>query len=91
MGDTLSLSKPSPFAAKLTRETRASRLMQYLWTVEVNTNGQGYRVAGTGAKGVLDIPAAIAKRMPATVHLRLTGLKGVGKVYSTDKIFTLTQ
>ncbi|MBI3472942.1 MAG: DUF5060 domain-containing protein [Candidatus Solibacter usitatus] len=90
-GDTISLSKPVAFAARLKRETRATRAMQYLWTAEVGTDGQGYRVAGSGAKGTLSIPPGIARHFPATMHLRLTGMNANGKVYSTDKIFQLTQ
>jgi hypothetical protein len=90
-GDAISLSAPAEFAAKLKRETRATRNMTWLWTAEVSADGQGYRVVGTGPKGTLAIPPGIAKAFPATMHLRLTGLNGVGKVYSTDRIFTLTR
>ena len=42
---------PSRFAAKVTRETRATRTMMWLWTGEVSADGQGYRVLGTGPGG----------------------------------------
>jgi hypothetical protein len=89
--DTLSLSKPAPYAAKLKRETRATRSVMWLWTGEVATDGQGYRVMGTGSKGALKIPPEIAKRFPAVLQLRLVGMNANGKVYSIDKIMQLTK
>ena len=89
--DTVSLSKPAPYAAKLKRETRATRSMMWLWTGEVATAGQGYRVLGTGPKGTLKIPPELAKRFPAVLQLRVTGMNANGKVYTIDKIMQLTQ
>ena len=54
-----------PFAAKLTKETRATRTMMWLWTGEVSADGQGYRVLATGQKGVMRPLAGIAKNFPA--------------------------
>src|SRR5438067_1779706 len=79
---TLSLSKPAPYAAKLKRETRATRSMMWLWTGEVASDGQGYRVVGTGPKGTMSIPADIARRFPAVLQLRLAGMNANGKVYT---------
>ncbi len=90
-GDDVSASKPGPFAAKIKRETRATRAMMWLWTGEVAADGQGYRVLGTGAKGTLAIPKGLALNYPAVLSLRLTAMNGVGKVYSVDKILRLTQ
>jgi hypothetical protein len=90
-GDDVSASKPGPFAAKIKRETRATRSMMWLWTGEVAADGQGYRVLGTGAKGTLAIPKGLALNYPAVLSLRLTAMNGVGKVYSVDKILRLTQ
>ena len=56
--------------------------MMWLWTGEVATEGQGYRVLGTGPKGTLQIPPEIAKHFPAVLHLRLTAMNANGKVYS---------
>jgi len=42
--DRCPLSKPASYAAKLKRETRATRAMMFLWTGEVASDGQGYRV-----------------------------------------------
>ena len=89
--DSFSLSVPPLFAAKLKRETRATRSMMYLWTGEVATDGQGYRVVGTGTQGTLKIPHDIAKHFPAVLQLRLVGMNANGKVYSADKIIQLGQ
>jgi hypothetical protein len=89
--DTISMSKPAPYGAKLKRESRATRSMMWLWTGEVATGGQGYRVLGTGPKGMLKIPPEIARRFPAVLQLRLVGMNANGKVYSIDKIMQLTQ
>jgi hypothetical protein len=90
-GGTLSVSKPASYAAKLKRETRATRSMMWLWTGDVPAEGQGYRVLGTGAKGTLKMPAGIAKRYPAVMNLRLYGLNANGKVYTVDTGVQLTQ
>jgi uncharacterized protein YaiI (UPF0178 family) len=57
----------------------------------VATDGQGYRVLGTGAKGTLKIPSDIAKHFPAVLQLRVAAMNANGKVYTTDKIVQLTQ
>lgn len=80
----LSVSKASPFEAKLTRETRATRTMWWLWMGEVAADHQGYRVLATGAKGEMKPPADIARSYPATMHLRLYGMNANGKVYELD-------
>ncbi|MGH9660205.1 MAG: DUF4038 domain-containing protein [Bryobacteraceae bacterium] len=89
-GDEISLAKPAEFSARIKRETRATRSMRWLWTVEVAADARGYRVAGAGPKGTLRIPRNLARSLPATMHLRLTGINANGKVYSTDRIFRLT-
>jgi len=88
-GDTISLR--APYAAKLTRETHATRSMLYLWTGEIANELQGYRVVGTGDKGNFQIPANMAKHYPAVFHLRLFGMNANGKVYSADRTYQLTQ
>ena len=80
-----------PFAAKLTKETRATRTMMWLWTGEVSADGQGYRVLATGQKGVMRPLAGIAKNFPALMHLRLYGMNANGKVYAVDRAFGLNQ
>jgi hypothetical protein len=80
----LSMTKASPFEAKITRASRATRTMRYLWVGDVATDHQGYRVLATGAKGDVKPPAGIAYNFPATMHLRLYGMNANGKVYELD-------
>ena len=87
--DTISLSKPPFFEIKLKRPTRATRTMSYLVTGEVTTNGQGFRVLATGAKGQLELPAALVKGGGAVMVLRVTGLNANGKAYALDRVFRL--
>ena len=89
--DTLSVAKPVRFAAKVTRDTRGTRNMMWLWTGEVSADGQGYRVLGVGQEGEMRMPAGLAKRYPAVLSLRLTGMNANGKVYFLDKVYRLTQ
>ena len=85
----LSLSKPHKFEAKLRRETRSTRSMMYLWTAEVNAEGQGFRVIGTGAKGTFQVPPDLARKFPATLLIRVSALNSNGKAYTTDKLYKL--
>jgi hypothetical protein len=78
-----------PFAAKLTKETRATRTMLWLWTGEVSADGQGYRVLATGQKGVMRSLGGLATNFPALMHLRLYGMNANGKVYAIDRAFGL--
>jgi hypothetical protein len=78
-----------PFAAKMTKETRATRSMMWLWTGEVSADGQGYRVLATGQKGVMRPLGGIAKNFPAVMHLRVYGMNANGKVYAVDRAFGL--
>lgn len=87
----VSLSKPIEFEAKLLRPTRGTRTMLYLWTVEVNIDGQGYRVAGGGEKGTLKIPPDLAKKFPAVMTVRCAAMNANGKIYVQDKVVRLTQ
>jgi hypothetical protein len=80
-----------PYAAKLTRESRATRTMMWLWTGEVSADGQGYRVLATGPKGFMRPLNGIAKNFPALMHLRVYGMNANGKVYAIDRAFTLNQ
>ena len=88
-GDSLSLAKPAQFELKLNKPTRGTRTMFYVWTAEVNTDGQGYRVVGVGENGTLNIPANIASKLPAVLNLRVTAMNANGKVYAQDKVFRL--
>lgn len=90
-GTMLPAGKPVKFSVKLTRETRATRSMMYLWTGEVATDGRSFRVIGTGAPGTFVIPASIAANFPAVLSIRLTALNANGKAYLTDRVFQLTK
>jgi hypothetical protein len=87
--DDISLAKPPRYAAKLRRETRATRSMMYLWTGEVVIDGQGARVFGTGREGVFRIPADMVVNYPGVLSVRLVGMNANGKVYVADKVYTL--
>ncbi|MCU0247855.1 MAG: DUF4038 domain-containing protein, partial [Bryobacter sp.] len=50
-GDTISRKTPAKFEAKLTRQSRGTRTMLWLWTAEASIEGQGYRVVGAGPSG----------------------------------------
>jgi hypothetical protein len=80
----ISVSKATPYEAKITRATRATRTMRYLWMGEVAADRQGYRVLATGEKGQMKAPADIARSFPTTMHLRLYGMNANGKVYEID-------
>ena len=76
---------------KIKKDTRATRSMQYLWTGEVTTDGLGYRVIGTGAKGDLKIPANIARKFPAALNIRVSVLNANGKAYAVDRVYRLVE
>ncbi|MFB3827685.1 MAG: DUF4038 domain-containing protein [Bryobacteraceae bacterium] len=87
--DPLQAGKPAPYAARVLRETRATRSMMWLWTGETAAGGQGYRVLGTGQKGTLRVPPGLAGTYPATLLLHLYGMNANGKVYSLDRPYQL--
>lgn len=89
--DTMGLRTPVLFATKVTRSTRATRTMMYLWTGEVPADELGFRVLGTGAQGTFPIPADIATRLPAAISIRVQALNANGKAYAADKVYQLTQ
>jgi hypothetical protein len=84
-----SLRLPPPYAAKMTRDSRATRSMMWLWMGEVSADGQGYRVLATGQKGMMRSLDGIAKSFPAVMHLRVYGMNANGKVYAIDRAFQL--
>lgn len=90
-GDTLATGKPARFAVKLTRETRATRSMMYLWTGEVAADGRGFRVLGAGAPGTFVIPPSIATNYPAVLSIHLTALNANGKAYAADRVYQLNK
>jgi hypothetical protein len=88
-GHTLAADKPAQFAVKLTRQTRATRSMLFLWTGEVVADGRGFRVLGTGASGTFAVPASLAANFPAVLSVHLTALNAFGKAYQLDRVFQL--
>jgi len=89
--DTLSLSQPIRFQAKLKRHTKAIDEMLFEWTGEVSVDERSYRVIGTGFDGTFTIPANIAANYPAALHVRLSAMNGLGKVYVLDRNYTLNK
>jgi hypothetical protein len=85
----LTLRVAAPFATKVTRETRATRSMLYLWTGDVSAGGQGYRVIATGASGTMRPLNGLAREFPAIMHLRVYGMNANGKVYAIDRAFSI--
>jgi len=89
--EALSRAKPGDYAAKVTRETRATRSMMWLWTGEASAEGQGYRVLGAGGQGTLRIPPGLVRFLPAVLDGRLYAMNANGKVYSLVRIYRLTE
>jgi hypothetical protein len=89
--DTLQAGKPVQFSVKVTKSTRATRSMTYLWTGEASVDGRGSRVLGTGAPGTFVIPASIATNYPAVLSIHLTALNANGKAYSVDRVYQLNK
>ncbi len=81
--------KPVRFSVKLTRETRATRSMMYLWTAEAPADGLGFRVLGTGSPGIFTVPPVIAASFPAVLTVHLTALNALGKAYTVDRVYQL--
>ena len=89
--DSLTAGRAGQFSVKLTRATRATRSMTYLWTAEAPADGRGFRVIGTGSPGSFAIPPSIAARFPAVLSIHLTALNANGKAYSVDRVYQLTK
>jgi hypothetical protein len=87
--DPVSVANPPAYAVKVTRETRATRSMMWLWTGEVAADQQGFRVIGTGPQGTFQIPANLTSTYPANLAVRLYGMNSHGKVYSMIRIYRL--
>ena len=87
--NTLIAAVPTQFSVKLTRETRASRAMMYLWSGETVSDGRGFRVLGTGSSGTFVIPASVAANFPAVLTVHVTALNANGKAYAIDRVYEL--
>lgn len=90
-GDTLRLGQAAKFSVQVKRQTRATRLMQYVWTAEVSTGTQGTRIIGIGSEGTLRLTKELTSSFPAVLSVRVLGMNANGKVYSIDKVFQLTE
>src|SRR5579871_692320 len=88
-GDNISIKSPPAYSVKLVRETHATRSVLYLWTADIADESEGYRVIGTGEKGVFQILPNMSRHFPAVFHVRLFGINANGKVYSADRTYTL--
>jgi hypothetical protein len=88
-GNTLIAAVPTQFSVKLTRETRGTRSMMYLWSAEAVADGRGFRVLGTGSPGTFIVPASVAANFPAVLTLHLTALNANGKAYAADRVYEL--
>lgn len=89
--ETLTAGKPQKFALKMKRETRATRLMKFVWTGEVVSDGQGYRVLAIGHEKSLLLPRDLTSKFPSVFNLRLSAINANGKAYSLDKVYRLEQ
>jgi hypothetical protein len=85
------VGQPVGYAAKIKRDSRATRSMMWMWTGEVAADGQGYRVLGTGQTGTFAAPATLAKNYPAVLNLRMYAMNGNGKVYALDRALQLNR
>jgi hypothetical protein len=88
-GNTLQAGKPAQFAVKLTRETRATRAMMFLWTGEAVADGRGFRVFGTGSPGTFVVPSSVAANFPAVLSIHLSAMNANGKAYEMDRVYRL--
>jgi hypothetical protein len=87
----LPVAKPVAYSARVTRDSRATRSIMWLWTGEASGQGQGYRVLATSQKGTFTLPPDLAATFPAVMHLRLYGMNANGKVYEVDAGCGLTR
>jgi hypothetical protein len=87
----ISATAATPYSAKVKRQTRATSAMTWLWTAQVTSEPQGYRVVGMEQKGELRMPPEIAASAPATLLLRIYGMNANGKVYELTRGLRLTK
>ena len=87
--NTIIAGVPTQFLAKLTRQTRATRAMMFLWSGEVVADGRGFRVFGTGSPGTFIVPASVAANFPAVLSVHVTALNANGKAYQADRVYQL--
>lgn len=89
-GDEINTTAPAPYAIKLVRANRSTRVMQYLWWGEVVAGGEGARLLGTGSSGNFTIPKDLIKTKGANLSLRVEAINANGKAYEIVKVYRLT-
>ena len=87
----LTAGRPIHFSAKVTRSSRATRSMLWMWTAEVTGDHEGYRVLGSAPQGDYTLPASLAIDYPAVALLRLYAMNGYGTVYMVAKGYDFTR
>jgi hypothetical protein len=87
----LAVGQPTTCTATMKRVTRATRNMLWMWTAEITSAGQGYRVLGTSQQGSIAVPPGLTQNLPADVLIKLYGINGYGTVYMAAKGYTLKQ
>lgn len=85
----LKVDQKYEFNATLLKPSRATRNMIWLWTGEVPSSFLGYKVLGTTQFGTFLIPPGLTRDYPTTLQVRLYGLDGNGKLFASDKVYTL--
>jgi hypothetical protein len=85
----ISMALPPLYSLIIKRPTRATRDLLVEWTAEVVLDGEGFRVVGTGSKGMMHIPASIVHKLPGTLSVRVAILNANGKAYAIDKVYRL--
>ena len=89
--DSFNPAIPTPFSAKLTREARATRLVQYIWWGEIAGGPAGARVLGVGSSGTFSISKDLLAGSPADLNIRVQAINSYGKAYELDKVYQLNQ
>ena len=87
----LTAGRPAHFSAKITRTSRATRSILWMWTAEVTADHEGYRVLGTARQGDFTLPDGLAVNYPAIALLRLYAMNGYGTVYMVAKGYDLNR
>lgn len=90
-GTSLNPAIPAPFSAELTRQARATRLVQYIWWGEIAGGPAGARVLGVGASGTFSIPQEFLAHPASDLNLRVQAINSYGKAYELDKVYQLTR
>lgn len=85
----LPLGAQVKYEAKITRETRATRDMMFVWSGEVVADGQGYRVFSLDRSGAANLPRDLATKFPGVLNVRLSAINANGKAYALDRVYQL--